>query len=222
MKTITLNLYSFHELDKRAREFALTDHRDINVWFQWWEHCYDDFAEICSCLGIFVSTGSIKFIGFNGQGDGSTFAAQVDLLQLAEGIRTQAWRVHAPLQEFLFHLPDIDRRVFALIANDKIANNVRVISCKSGYDTIADLGFYGNEENDERHHNVFEELDKLEDWLRDIAKIMNRFLFKSLEQEYEYLLGDKAVEEGIISYDYLFTADGRAANYLNELSLNNQ
>ncbi len=73
MKTITLKLYSFNELDKPGKEKALTTYRGLNVDFDWWDDEFEDFIELCSYMGIAVIKDSIKFRGFYGQGDGSGF-----------------------------------------------------------------------------------------------------------------------------------------------------
>src|SRR3990167_1190316 len=46
MKTITVNLYSFNELSKEAKEKALQNLIDINVDYNWWESTYEDAANI--------------------------------------------------------------------------------------------------------------------------------------------------------------------------------
>jgi hypothetical protein len=116
MKQITLKLYSFNELDKEAKEKALTTHRDLNVNFDWWDDEFEDFIELCSRIGIAVIKDKIKFRGFYSQGDGSGFSAKVDILKLIIAIENQSWKDYAPLQAFPFTTPHIDRRVLPLLA----------------------------------------------------------------------------------------------------------
>lgn len=42
MKTITVNLYSFNELNDEAKKVAIEKLSDINVDYQWWECTYGD------------------------------------------------------------------------------------------------------------------------------------------------------------------------------------
>lgn len=218
MKTITLKLYSFNELAKEAKEKALTIYRDINTSFDWWDDEYEDFVTLCSYLGIAVIKDSIKFSGFYSQGDGSGFSAKVDLLKLQDAIQKQSWKSFAPRQEFHFLLPDIDRRVLALIAKNTLPNEPRVISALNYYGVVADLGVYAMGGHTKGHDHIFEELDRLEEWLKGIAETLNCYLYNLLEKQYEFLISDGAVKESILSNEYLFTADGRQANYLNQLT----
>jgi hypothetical protein len=218
MKTITLKLYGFDELDKQGKEKALTTYRGLNVDFDWWDDEFEDFIELCSYMGIAVIKDSIKFRGFYGQGDGSGFSAKVDLLKLRDAVETQAWKTFAPLQEFPFNTPDIDRRVWPLIANDILPNEPQIICRQRQFGVVVDLGIYVINEGGKTHDNIFEELDRLEEWLRRIAEILNRYLYSTLEKQYEFLIGETAISESILNNEYLFTSDGRSANYLEQLT----
>lgn len=46
MRTITKNIYQFHELSEEAQENAIEKLYDINVDHSWWEFVYDDAADI--------------------------------------------------------------------------------------------------------------------------------------------------------------------------------
>ena len=218
MKQITLKLYSFNELDKEAKGKALTTHRDLNVNFDWWDDEFEDFIELCSRIGIAVIKDKIKFRGFYSQGDGSGFSAKVDILKLITAIENQSWKDYAPLQEFPFTTPDIDRRVLPLLAKDILPNEPQIISRSQYYGVVVDLGIYVINEDGREHDNVFEELDKLEEWLRKIAETLNHYLYKTLENQYDFLCSDTAIKESMLNMEYLFTADGRSANYLEQLT----
>jgi hypothetical protein len=214
MKTITLKLCSFAELDKIGKEKALTTHRDLNLNFDWWDDEYEDFIELCSYLGISILKDSIKFDGFYSQGDGSGFSANVDIVKLATAISAEPWKTYAPKQEFAFPPLAIDRRVMALVEKGLLPNEPQIIGRYRQYGVVVDLGVYVINENGKNHDLIFDELDNLEEWLRGIAEILNRYLYKSLEKQYEFLTSDTAIKESILTQEYLFTADGRSANYL--------
>jgi len=218
MKQITLKLYSFNELDKEAKGKALTTYRDLNVFFDWWDDEFEDFIELCSYMGIAVIKDKIKFRGFYSQGDGSGFSAKVDILKLITAIENQSWKDYAPLQEFPFTAPDIYRRVLPLLAKGILPNEPQIISRSQYYGVVVDLGIYVVNEDGREHDNVFEELDKLEEWLRKIAETLNRYLYTTLENQYDFLCSDTAIKESMLNMEYLFTADGRSANYLEQLT----
>lgn len=218
MKTIQLKLYSFNELAKEAKEKALTKYRDLNVNFNWWEDEFDDFIEICALLAVTVDKESIRFSGFYSQGDGSGFSASVDIPQLAQAIGRQAWKAYAPQQEFPFTMPDIDRRVMGLVANHILPGEPQIISRSRQYGIVTNLGISEVIQQGKTHDNIFGELDKLEEWLRSIAEILNRYLYSTLEKQFEFLTSDTAVKDSILTNEYLFTADGRSANHLVKFS----
>jgi len=219
MKQITLKLYRFNELDKEAKGKALTTYRDLNVNFNWWDDEYEDFIELCSYMGIAVIKDAIKFRGFYSQGDGSAFSAKVDITKLVAAIEKQSWKNYAPMQEFPFSAPHVDRRVLTLLDKGMLPQEAQIIGRSRQYGIVVDLGIYVINEN--RHHdNVFEELDKLEEWLRQIAVTLNSYLYSTLEKQYEFLTSDTAIKESILTNEYLFTVDGRSANHL--IALNNR
>jgi hypothetical protein len=218
MKQITLKLYSFNELDKEAKGKALTTYRDLNLNFDWWDDEYEDFIELCSHLGISVIKDSIKFDGFYSQGDGSAFSANVDIVKLAAAISTEAWKAYAPKQEFAFPPLTIDRRVTALVEKGLLPDEPQIIGRYRQYGVVVDLGVYVINDNGKNHDLIFDELDKLEEWLRSAAEILNCHLYKSLENQYDFLTSDNAIKESILTNEYLFTADGRSSNHLVELN----
>ena len=218
MKTITLKLHSFDELDKAAREKALVEYSDLNVGFDWWNDQYDDFVGLCSYLGIVVDKQSIRFSGFYSQGDGSTFNATVDIPQLVAAIQTEAWKEYAPLEKFSFTLPAVDRRVLALVSKGVLPEEPQMTSRTRGYSVNVDLGISVFLQGRRSHDHVFDELDKLQDWLALVAVKLNAYLYSALEKQYEYLTSENGLAESIIANDYLFTADGRSANHLTQLT----
>lgn len=106
----------------------------------------------------------------------------------------------------------------ALVAGGLLPSEPQIISRTRQYGVVTDLGISEVIKDGKTHDNIFEELDKLEDWLRSVAEILNRHLYKSLENQYEFLTSDTAVKESILNNEYLFTADGRSANHLVELN----
>jgi hypothetical protein len=217
MKTVNLHLYSFDELDKTAKEKALTTYRHLNVDFDWWDNKYEDFITLCSYLGIAVDKESIYFRGFYSQGDGSKFSAMVDIPKLVQAVKVQAWRTYAPLQEFTFPILQVDRRAMALVANCILPKEPQISGRSRFYGIHTDLGITVVNERSS-HDHVFDELDKLQDWLALVAVKLYAYLYSALEKQYEYLTSENGLAESIIANDYLFTADGRSANHLTQLT----
>jgi len=142
----------------------------------------------------------------------------VDIPKLVTAIENQSWREYVPSLKFPFSPPIIDRRVLPLLTNGILPNEPQIISRSQQYGVVVDLGIYMVNENGREHDNVFEELDKLEEWLRKIAEVLNGYLYSTLENQYEFLISDTAIKDSILNNEYLFTADGRSANHLLALS----
>ena len=218
MKTIKLNLYSFDELDEKAKRSALMQSNELNFFDGWWDFVYEDFMLLSSFLGFQIDKKSVVFEGFYSQGDGSGFSAEVDLLKLCQSISNQSWKQYAPQQEFTFGQPEIDHRVMALIKEGKLELSPKIISKRRTYGVICDLGIYP-ESTLRLHHLIYDELDKLETWLQQIAITLNKRLFKSLQAEYEYLASDEAIADTLMANEYSFTSYGKLATCLEKLSI---
>jgi hypothetical protein len=220
MKTIQLNLYEFAELEEKSKEKAIEADRYINVDYRWWDVIYDDFAAICQTIGITVDKATIFFRGFYSQGDGSGFVAEIDLPLLLDAVVAQKWKDYAPKLELDLALPEIDRRVLKLIRESKLDTAPQITHPHRGYYVKAELNgnlpysFHG-------YPQIEKQLDLLEDGLIKIAETLNSFLYKSLENEYEYQTAGQAVAGALEAHEYWFTADGKKAVRLESLSFKN-
>ena len=219
MKTIKLDLYEFEELSAEAKEKAIIKHRDFNLVPLWWDFVYDDFVTLCSYLGVNVDKNSISFDGFYSQGDGSGFNADVDIVALKNAVENQSWKQYAPNEEFNFSPHGIDRRVMGLIEKGGIQLQPRIINSNHGNYVVADMGGYPAR-GPRFHDYIYGEIDALEEWLKNIATELNKFLYKSLEREYDHLTSDEVVAEALTANEIPFTADGRSAIALENLTKN--
>jgi hypothetical protein len=220
MKTIQLNLYEFAELEETAQQKAIEAHRFINVDYTWWDFIYDDFISICQTIGITVDKATIFFRGFYSRGDGSGFTAKIDLPVLLDAVDNQSWKEYAPKLELDLTVPEIDRRVLKLIRKNKLDNAPQITHPHRGYYVKAEL----NENlpySSHGYQKIEKQLDLLEKDLQRIADKLNRFLYKSLQNEYEYQTAEQAVTGAIEANDYWFTEDGKKATRLESLSFKN-
>jgi len=220
MKTIQLNLYEFAELEEQAQQKAIEAHRYINVDYGWWDFIYDDFISIAETIGITIKKGSIAFDGFYSQGDGSAFKAEIDLPEIFKAIANQNWKTYAPKLELDLSLPEIDRRILKLISGDKLDIDPQIIQPTNSYYVRAEM----NENlpySEQGYPQIEKQLDIMEKGLQKIADTLNRFLYKSLQDEYEYQTAEQAVAEAIEANEYWFTADGKKATRLESLSFKN-
>lgn len=225
MKNITIQLFEFSELSSKAKQKALEGSRDINVDNPYWYECiYEHFSDLCQSIGIEISENGISFQGFSSQGDGSAFEGKVDVPALLAAVNAQVWKQQFPFIELRLEACTIDRRIISLMEKGIIECNTKVRQNGNRCYTVwVDKEFnyrYGSPDN---YPNVDSQLLLLEQWLERTADILNRYLYKSLQQEYDYLISDAAVQETIEMNGYHFTVFGDMAQDLAALAtLSNQ
>ena len=207
MRDITTTVYKFAELSDSAKQKAIDKNRDWNIHDDWYDCTKEDFETIGEILGIDFDTSpvilmgggvrqhsKIWFNGFSSQGDGASFEGR---WQYAKGMAKKI-REHAPQDKELHKIADclanIQRKWFY------------------GIDTrISKSGCYCHEHTMrfEHYHNsdcaipesVTDEIDEL---MRDLA----RWLYSSLQKNYNYLTSDEAIRESIEANDMEFNEDG--------------
>lgn len=215
MKTITLNLYTIKELDQDARQKAFDDNRFFNVDDNfWYESVLDDFCEVCRIVGVDLRPEDISFSGFSSQVDGSTFELTIDVPAFIRGIRRKLWKGYAPNLDF--EIPDsicnhhvmlfLELGLISTIAKTKRPGRGYWLEFSSEYDWSGKEGV--------EYPNIIRELEKMESWLAYTLKIFNKYLYRSLEEIYNYYTSDQSLKDAFEANEYLFTADGKMADNL--------
>jgi len=218
METIQINLYRLDELQADAREKALDHYRDLNTLFEWYDFLFEDFSTLCNTLGIHVDTKQIHFSGFYSQGDGSAFGATAYLPALATGITKHNWKSYAPELDLDLSQCPTDRRVLKLMETEALDISPRIHQPRRGYYVTAELNEQLPWYNNHRYENIQSQLEITELWFQAVAEKLNRYLYRNLQEEYEYQTDDAQVAEAINTNGYLFTADGESANRIERLA----
>lgn len=217
MQQVTLNLYSITEINGKAKETALEEYRYINVEHNWWGTVYDDFAEICKTIGITVDTESIYFRGFYSQGDGSAFDAIVNIPACIEAISNEAWKQYAPNEKLNLTTVEVNKRVLRLFT-EQLIDAPKIVGNTRAYYVTAEQPYDFENYKKTDFSNIENHLENMLSWVKSVGKELNRFLYKSLQREYEGLITDEAVEDAIEANEYVFTSDGKKANKLLRLA----
>lgn len=203
-------VYTFAELSTAAQEAARDWYRELGAHHGWWQWVYEDFAQICACLGISIKTRPRKtgqtasqsepciwFSGFCCQGDGACFEAS---WRYARG-GSLAIRAHAP-QDTILH---------------GIADRLQEVQQRNFYQLVADIAHQGRShheytmrilvERDSTHWQApsADAEEAVSEAMRDLA----RWLYKQLEAEYDFMNSDSEIEDAIIANEYTFTVSGR-------------
>lgn len=206
---VETTVYRLAELSDAAKDKARAWYREGGFDYDWWDSVFEDFAQICSILGVELDGEPVRLIGggtrqrpciwFSGfwsQGDGACFAGRYSHAKGA----ARAIRAHAPKDATLHRIADdlhaVQRRNFyqlhAAITHRGRYYHDYSMTIAVERDSPAGQGITNDAE------------DAVIEALRDLA----RWLYRQLEREYEYLASDDCVDETILANDYTFTAAG--------------
>jgi len=194
MQLQTIKTFSFSELSESAKDSVLSNSRNINTDYDWHNDDDDDFKSICSLLGIDVD--NIYYSGFSSQGDGACF----------EGAYTYKSGLLKAIKEYA----PIDKELH------RIAKQLQLVKYRGVSATIKHSGHYYHEyctdiavyQEDKDGYSDDDAPIELSDEITELMRDLMRWLYKSLESQYEYLTSDEAIIETIEANDYQFTEDG--------------
>jgi hypothetical protein len=218
MKNITLTLYEIDELPEDSVNAAIKEYAEINVRHDWWEFTYDFFVDICKAIGVTVKPTRIWFRGFYSQGDGSAFEGSLDVKRTIATVAGKAWQEEYPTIQLEFPICPLHTRIIGLIAKGWIEPTFEIKSDNRGTSICTTFSYVDYGYDGHPHPRIEAQMELLEHWLEAITRSLNRLLYRSLQDEYEYLTCRDAIGETIRINEYLFTRDGTAANYLETLT----
>ncbi|WP_312531329.1 antitoxin of toxin-antitoxin stability system [Paracoccus sp. (in: a-proteobacteria)] len=209
---IEITVYHFDELPEAGKDNARAWYREGAFDHDWYGAVYEDFQRIAEILGICLRTRAsrlmgggtsespcIWFTGFWSQGDGAAWEGSYSFSKGA----CSAIRSYAPRDEELHRIAD------ALLA----------IQRRNFYQLQAEVRHRGNyyhaftmDISVTRESPVGQDLTEgAESAVIDLLRDLARWLYRQLEQEYDYLSSDAAVDEALLANGYTFTESGRRA-----------
>lgn len=209
MRTRTINLYTFDELDAEAKEKA----RD---WYRkafandshWHEGVVEDAKKWLAHLGYEVN--SILWSGFWSQGDGACFtgswsAARVNLerFKVDYGYRqgTPPYDSCVALENLAEAFPDAS----ATLTHRGHYSHERSVVIDCEFEFSAD----GETEEETRARHL-RECDFEAEFVA-VSQNLMRFIYSALEKEYDYQNSDEQVDENIRANEYEFLENGEPA-----------
>lgn len=223
MRTITTTIYTYNELSDKTKERAREWYREGGLEYNWWDFLYEDFDQRASELGIELSRKSIPlmngktrsepeiyFSGFYHQGSGSSFTGrwragdmQVDKLKSECPTDTELHRI----ADVLADCAKEDKEMWADIGARR-DNWISIDVCDGDAieDKLNELEYKSNEYN-----LLAQACKQREDEIIEALRDFNRWIYRSLEREWEWINSDEQVAESIIANEYEFTKDGKRA-----------
>lgn len=209
-RTIRTTVYGLDELTDRAKETARDWFREVGFEHDWFAFVYDDFERVCAILGVTLETRAVRlvggderrkpciwFSGFWSQGDGTCFEGAY---RYAKGASAQI-RKYAPEDVELHDIADAlqtvqKRNLFQLRA---------AIDHRGRYYHEYTMAISVERDSPTGQDSTPDAEDAVIEAMRDLA----RWLYRRLEDEYEHLTCDAAIDEAIRANAYTFTEDGR-------------
>ena len=197
--TVETEVFKFDELSEAAKETALDKWREDGLDYDWWE--YEDAKQAAACMGIDID--KIYFSGFSSQGDGACFEGTYEYKKGA----VKAIKEYAPKDEELHQvaqdLQDIQKKYFyGLYARVGQSGHYMHENCTT-IDVYQLRTLRDGYESDETAG--IEAYEAIAEALRDFM----RWIYKQLENQYDYLASDEAITETIKANEYEFTEDGK-------------
>lgn len=197
-ETIVRTLYKFEELSDKAKQRAMNWYRqasenDFSSVFA--DYVIEDAKTIGKCLGIRVD--DIYYSGFSSRGDGACFNGYYCYAKNS----VKELRKYAPVDEELY----------------QIASKLFDLQKHNGYQLQANIQHRGHYYHAECTTIDIDRTDGVpvsedtEEQLKDLLRDYMRWIYRSLEKEYEYQNSDEVVQENIIANEYEFLEDGKRA-----------
>lgn len=212
-KQLTKTVYSYSELDERAKDKARDWYREAGLDYEWWDSVYEDCKTIFDILGItsekqiklsgggYRNEVAIYFSGFSSQGDGACFEGSYRYNKGA----AKAIRTHAPMDKELHRIADELQRIqksnfYSIRAKIKQSGNYSHSGC-TDFEVTDTRSQYGDCTS------------KVEDEIKQVMRDLMDWIYKQLESEYDALQSDESVAESIEANEYEFEKDGRRARF---------
>ncbi|EEY1408407.1 antitoxin of toxin-antitoxin stability system [Escherichia coli] len=210
---ITTTVYTLDELScpsarEKARDWYRVHHSDSN----WYENVYEDFRAVCGIFGIdlrqrvfrlssgrFMEEPCIWFSGFCSQGDGACFEGR--------------WHWQSATARRLREYAPQDRELH------RIADALQVVQKRNFWQLQAEINLRGRychpysmditvTRNSPTGQVMTTDTEAaVSEALRDLAF----WLYRQLENEYDWLTSDAAVDETLLINKYTFTEAGLRA-----------
>lgn len=197
MKTITkkIKVYNFNELSQDAKERALSDYIQNGMDYEWYDFIVDDAKEIGNIIGIDID--NVYFSGFYSQGDGACFTGKYQYKK----DYVKKLKEYAPKDGELH----------------RIAEELFKIQKKNFYQVMAWVNHRGHYYHEmctdiSVERNDYAQFDDGED-IKELLRDFMRWIYKSLEKEYDYLTSEECFAENCEANEYTFLENGKMANY---------
>ena len=198
MREEIVKVYKFDELSDAAKQKAIEWYRGDGPDHDWWDFIYEDFIANCALIGLEVKAKDIHFSGFCSQGDGASFTGRwYPCGPAPEGIPEvfgeafdDLCRIQKEIDEYITET-DAPKLDYVKVTRHP---GIYVHSHMMNAFAVRDDGVVYPAGVDREFLNVFRRLAD--------------YLYRSLEEEYDWLNSDETISENITNNYYEFTESG--------------
>ncbi len=194
MRTETIKIFQFSELDESAKEKARDWYRVNGLDYEWWDCTIDDIKQALTVIGFYDI--DVYFSGFCSQGDGACFIGRYSYEKGALQKVKKDYPQWAELHQLTESLQALQKRYFYQLAFDLVKNG-----CRYSHEYSVSVGYAERMDGKEINELVFGDI-------QEITREFMHHIYKPLESEYDYLQSDEMVDDSITANEYEFTETG--------------
>jgi hypothetical protein len=198
--TKTVKAYKFRELSDSAKQRVLEKFYDINVDSDFWYKCdFEDIKEIGKIIGISIE--DIYFSGFSSQGDGACFEGTYEYKKNS----LKAIKDYAPqdttLHEIAKNLYEIQKINFYTIGAKVTHNGLY------SHENCTEIDVY-TRDRDGYFNDYLTITTKTDTEIKEYLRDFMRWIYKCLNEDYDFLTEEKQIIDTIEANDYDFDEKG--------------
>lgn len=189
-KTIETIVYTFSELDSKAKEKAREWFRKASVSDTYYsEAVLEDAIAVAALMGLTITSKTIFWSGFWSQGDGASFSGQYNHIKGA----SKAILEYAPQ----------DTRLYNIASHLESAGEMWLEITQGGhYSHEGTMDFEALDDNDAASVSKFNEA-------KEALRAFARWIYSELDKAYQFANSDESIDESMEANEYTFTADGK-------------
>lgn len=196
MRIIETKIYHFEELSQKAKEKAVQSVRECVEFSDYASYVIEDVKTIAALMGWDIS--EVHYSGFYSQGDGACFVGGVQYKDDC----LEAVQAYAP-NDMVLH--GITKRWHALQQNNGFALSANVMhSGRYSHEHCTEFDCF-----DSRTEDGYVESTETEDGIKEIARDFMYWIYKQLQNEFEFQTSDSTIAEMLITNDCEFTENGK-------------
>lgn len=198
-RTITkqYEIFTLKEMlnNPETKQKLLEKHYDINVdYYDWHKFILDEWQDKLDDIGF--SNPEINYTGFNSQGDGASFTCkEIDFIKMCK---------------YLNYNKRESNLIYELWNQGYIEAAVKRNNYHYYHENTVTLEYYDGHLLISWKH-IQKLVDKLWNDIESLIKPLCCEIYRDLENEYEYLISEKAIIETLQANEYEFYSDGTIA-----------